>query len=65
MLGFLPNIGLPELGLILLIVLLIFGPGKLPQVAKTLGKGIRDFRSSVNEVEEAVNLDDNKKNESS
>lgn len=65
MLGFLPNIGLPELGIIFLIILLIFGPGKLPQVAKTLGKGIRDFKNSVNEVEEAVNLDDNKKDKSS
>src|SRR3954470_21462988 len=33
--------------LILLIVLIIFGPGKLPELGKTLGAGIREFRDSV------------------
>ncbi|HMA38017.1 MAG TPA: twin-arginine translocase TatA/TatE family subunit [Chloroflexia bacterium] len=36
-----------HLVLILLIVLIIFGPGKLPQLGKTLGSGIREFRESV------------------
>ncbi len=36
--------------LILLIVLIIFGPGKLPELGKTLGHGIREFRASVNDA---------------
>ena len=43
---FLPSLGFGELGLILLLVLLLFGPGKLPQVAKSLGDSIRQFRSA-------------------
>jgi sec-independent protein translocase protein TatA len=36
-----------ELLLILLIVLLIFGAGKIPQIAKSLGEGIREFKKNV------------------
>ena len=35
--------------LILLIVLIIFGPGKLPELGKTLGSGIREFRESLSQ----------------
>jgi sec-independent protein translocase protein TatA len=42
-----PNLGTGELFLILLIVLLIFGVGKLPQLGKGLGQSIREFRSSL------------------
>ncbi len=35
-----------EIGLILLIILIVFGVGKLPQVGSALGKGIREFRKS-------------------
>ncbi len=42
-----PNIGIWELLVILLIVVLIFGAGKLPQLGRSLGEGIRNFRSSV------------------
>jgi sec-independent protein translocase protein TatA len=38
-----PNIGLPELLVILVIVVLIFGAGKLPQLGKGLGEGIKNF----------------------
>ena len=41
------TIGLPELLLILLIVLIIFGAGKLPQLGRGLGEGIRNFRKSL------------------
>ena len=40
----LPHLGWPEIGLILLIILIIFGVGKLPQVGGAIGKGIREFR---------------------
>ncbi len=41
-----PNIGTPELIIILVIVLLIFGVGKLPDVFKALGSGVREFRDA-------------------
>lgn len=44
-----PNIGLPELLVILVIVVLIFGAGKLPQLGKGLGEGIKNFRDSMRE----------------
>ena len=40
------NLGAPELILILIIVLVIFGAGRLPQVFSSLGKGVREFRDA-------------------
>ena len=45
------GIGIPELMIILVIVLLVFGPSKLPEIAKGLGRAIRDFRDSVSGLE--------------
>lgn len=39
-----PRIGIPELIIILVIILVIFGAGKLPQIGGAIGKGIREFR---------------------
>lgn len=41
------SLGLPELLLIFLIVIIIFGAGKLPQLGKGLGEGIRNFKDSI------------------
>ncbi len=41
-----PSLGAPELILILLIVLIIFGAGKLPQIGSALGRSIREFRDA-------------------
>jgi sec-independent protein translocase protein TatA len=46
------SLGVPELLLILLIVIIIFGAGKLPQLGKGLGEGIRNFKDSVKSGEE-------------
>ncbi len=46
------SLGPLELGLILVIVLLIFGAGKLPEVFKSMGKGIREFREAANGAED-------------
>ena len=46
------RIGLPELIVILLIVLLLFGAGKLPQIAKSMGEAIKEFKKSVNSKDE-------------
>jgi sec-independent protein translocase protein TatA len=43
----LPNLGLPELLLILLIVVLLFGVNKLPRLGRGLGEGIRNFKDSI------------------
>ena len=45
------GLGVPELVLILIIGLVIFGPGKLPDVGKALGKSIREFKSASAEEE--------------
>ncbi len=46
------GIGPMELIIILLIVILLFGGKKIPEIAKGLGKGIRDFKSSMNGTDE-------------
>ncbi|WP_456432037.1 twin-arginine translocase TatA/TatE family subunit [Thermosulfuriphilus sp.] len=45
------GLGLPELLVILVIVVIIFGAGKLPQIGEGLGKGIRNFKKSLKEEE--------------
>ncbi len=50
--GFLGGIRGPELILILVIVMIIFGVGRLPEVGGALGKAIRQFRGSVSEKSE-------------
>ena len=42
------GLGLPELVLILVIGLIFFGPGKLPDIGKALGKSMREFKQAVN-----------------
>jgi len=42
-----------ELLVVLLIVLLIFGAGKIPQIARSLGEGIKEFKKSVSSADEA------------
>lgn len=46
------GIGMPELIIILVIILIIFGAGKLPQIGEGLGKGIRNFKKATREREE-------------
>jgi sec-independent protein translocase protein TatA len=41
------NIGLPEVAIVLLIVLVIFGPKRLPQLGRSLGSGMREFKDAV------------------
>jgi TatA/E family protein of Tat protein translocase len=52
-----PNIGAPELIIILVIALLILGPGKLPEVGASIGKSLREFRKASSDVQEATNID--------
>ena len=55
------GLGVPELALILVIGLVLFGPGKLPQVGKALGKSIKEFKSASTGEDEAKELPEKKK----
>jgi len=46
------GLGMPELLIILVIILVIFGAGKLPQIGAGIGKGIRNFRKNIRGDEE-------------
>ncbi|ALB43240.1 MULTISPECIES: TatA/E family twin arginine-targeting protein translocase [unclassified Anabaena] len=45
------GIGLPEMGVIMVVALLIFGPKKLPEIGRSLGKTIRSFQEASNEFQ--------------
>jgi TatA/E family protein of Tat protein translocase len=47
------NIGLPELLIIVAIALIIFGPNKLPELAKAFGRAMREFKKATEEVKES------------
>jgi sec-independent protein translocase protein TatA len=54
-----PNVGPLELAIVLIIALVIFGPKRLPELGRSMGRGIREFRSSIS------GKDDDEKEESS
>lgn len=56
-----PNIGPLELIVVLIIILVLFGPGKLPDIGNALGRGIREFRRASSDLEESVRGDSAKK----
>jgi sec-independent protein translocase protein TatA len=46
------RVGLPELLIILMIIILIFGANRLPELGKSIGKGIRNFKDATKEGED-------------
>ena len=59
------GLGIPELLIILVIILVMFGAGKLPEIGEGLGRGIRNFRKSVKSPDEIdVTPPDEKEEES-
>lgn len=50
------GIGVPELLLILALALIVFGPGKLPDVGKAIGRGLSEFRRAAKDVHDAGEL---------
>lgn len=51
------NIGIPELILILIVALVIFGPGKLPEIGKSLGRSIGEFKDALKKTEDSIKSD--------
>ena len=49
------GIGVPELILILVVGLIVFGPGKLPEIARSVGKGVREFKKATNAFSQVLN----------
>lgn len=62
MIGFISNIGPWELVMILLVALIVVGPGKLPDVARSLGKAINQFQKATSgvkrEIQDAIRFDE-------
>ena len=58
MLAIFQSFGLPELGIILLIALIIFGPSQLPKIGRSVGKALREFRGASTEITKAYMTDD-------
>jgi sec-independent protein translocase protein TatA len=59
--GFIGNVGPWELALVLLIVLVVFGPGKLPKVGESLGKALQSFKKAKEGEDEEEDSKENKK----
>lgn len=61
---FLGSIGLTEILVLLLIVLLLFGAKKIPELMKSFGKGVKSFKEGINGVEEDINAASDSKRDS-
>lgn len=58
---FLGNIGAGEIIIVALVVLLLFGGKKIPELMKGLGKGVKSFKDGLKEVEKDIDIDDTDK----
>jgi sec-independent protein translocase protein TatA len=56
------NLGFTEIMVILLVVLLLFGAKRLPEVGASIGKGIREFKRSLTDTQEAIMGNDDQRN---
>jgi sec-independent protein translocase protein TatA len=51
------GLGVPELIFILVLALLIFGPKRLPEIGRTLGRGMSEFRKASNDLKRTINVE--------
>ncbi|MGH7580860.1 MAG: Sec-independent protein translocase subunit TatA/TatB [Gemmatimonadales bacterium] len=56
------NLGFTEIMIILLVVLLLFGAKRLPEVGASIGKGIREFKRSLSDTQDAIMGNDDQRN---
>ena len=56
------NLGFTEIMIILLVVLLLFGAKRLPEVGSSIGKGIREFKRSITDTQDAIMSPDDRTN---
>jgi sec-independent protein translocase protein TatA len=61
---FITGVGIWELLFLFLLVLLLFGAKRLPEIGSSLGKGIREFKGSLREIETELKLPDEKSSQS-
>ncbi len=52
------KIGLWEILLILAVALIVFGPAKLPELGRSIGNGLREFRKATSELKDSITLED-------
>ncbi|OPL13681.1 MAG: hypothetical protein AVO34_14445 [Firmicutes bacterium ML8_F2] len=52
------KIGIWEILLVLAVALIIFGPAKLPELGRSIGKGLKEFRKATRELKDTINLDE-------
>ena len=58
---FLGNLGIGEIVIIAIVVLLLFGGKKIPELMKGIGKGVKNFKDGVKGLEDDIKLDDTEK----
>jgi len=51
------NLGFPELVIIMVVILLLFGAKRIPEIAGSMGKGIREFKKNINDATREVTAD--------
>ena len=52
------GLGMTELMIVLVLAVLIFGAGKLPEIGSSLGKGIKNFKKGISSIDEEINKED-------
>ena len=57
------NLGAGEIVVICLVILLLFGGKKIPELMKGLGKGVKSFKQGMNEIEKDLDLDNSQENQ--